>query len=179
TLKDAKDNFRLLTGLEWKTSLIPEVTSFQADAKVEDWIAKDTTLEKANLSEKIASLKTASLATNASVYDRRIQEMENLKAKVSVSNAENDARRSYESAISTLRNQASLLQIRNDEYALKELAHQDALRQYERGMISLNDKNLKAIVVLTARKNLLAAQKSYIKSIGSYLSAMGENPLGI
>ena len=179
TLKDAKDNFRLLTGLEWKTSLIPEVASIQADAKVEDWIAKDTTLERAKLSEKIASLKTASLATNASVYDKRIQETENLKAKVSISNAESDARRSYESAISILKNQASLLQIRNDEYALKELAHQDALRQYERGMISLNDKNLKAITVLTARKNLLAAQKSYIKSIGSYLSAMGENPLGI
>jgi len=178
-LKDARDNFRLVTGLEWKTDLLPEVTSFQPDAKIEDWIAKDPTLERALLTEKIASLKTASLATNASVYDRRIQETENLKAKASVSGAESDARRSYESAVSTLRNQSSLLQIRMDEYSLKELAYQDALRQYERGIISLNDKNLKAIAVLTARKNLLAAQKSYFKSIGSYKSAMGENPLGI
>jgi len=179
TLKDAKNNFRLVTGLEWKTSLIPDVTSFQPNATVEDWIAKDTTLERALLTEKIASLKTASLATNASVYDKRIQETENLKAKVSVSNAGTNARRSYEGAISTLKNQASFLQIRTDEYSLKELAYEDALRQYQSGMISLSDKNVKAIAVLTARKNLLAAQKSYIKSIGSYLSAMGENPLGI
>ena len=179
TLKDAKNTFRLATGLEWKTSLVPEIASFQLKATIEDWITKDTALERARLTEKIASLKTASLATNASVYDRRIQETENLKAKVLVSNAESNARRSYESAVSTLKNQASLLQIRTDEYALKELAYQDALQQYERGMISLNDKNVKAIAVITARKNLLAAQKSYIKSIGSYLSATGENPLGL
>lgn len=179
TLKDARNTFRLATGLEWKTSLIPEIVDFQPKATIEDWIAKDTALERARLTEKIASLKTASLAMNASVYDKRIQETENLKAKVSVSNAESNARRSYESVVSTLRNQASLLQIRKDEYSLKELAYQDALQQFERGMISLNDKNVKAIAVITARKNLLAAQKSYIKSIGAFLSATGENPLGI
>jgi len=179
TLKDAKDNFLLVTGLDWKTGIIPEVPAFQPAAKIEEWIAKDTTLQRATLSEKIASLRMASLPTNASVYDRRIQETENLKAGVSVSNAESNARRAYERALSTLRNQASLLQIRTDEFALKEAAFKDALLQYERGMISLSDKNVKAITVLTARKNLLAAQKSYIKSIGSFLSAMGENPLGI
>ncbi len=179
TLRDAKDNIRLVTGLEWDSSLIPEMPSFDASAKVEDWIAKDLTYEMALLSQKIQGLKTASLATNTSVYDRRIQETENQKAKVSVSNAESDARRSYESSLSTLKNQATLLQIRADEYSLEELAYQDALRQYESGMISLSDKNVKAIAVLTARENLLASQKSYIKSIGSYLSAMGENPLGI
>ncbi|MCX7026049.1 MAG: hypothetical protein NT061_00870 [Spirochaetes bacterium] len=179
TLKDAKDAVRLVTGLEWNSSLLPDLPSFEPDAKVEDWIAKDTTLEKALLSETIAALKTASLAMNASVYDKRIQETENLKAKVSVSNAESDARRSYESILSILKNQAALLQIRKDEYVLKDLAYQDALRQYGKGMISLGDKNLKSIAVLTSRKSLLAAQKSYIKSIGSYLSSMGENPLGI
>jgi outer membrane protein TolC len=179
TLKDAKDTVRLVTGLDWASSLLPDVVPFEPAAKVEDWIAKDPILEKAVLSNKIADLKTASLAMNASVYDKRIQETENLKAKVSASNAESDARRSYESMLSILKNQAALLQIRNDEYALKELSYQDALRQYEKGMISLSDKNLKQITVLTARKNLLAAQKSYIKSIGSYLNSMGENPLGI
>lgn len=179
TLKDAKDNLRRVAGLEWDSSLIPEMPSFEANAKVEDWIGKDLSYEMALLSQKIQELKTASLATNTSVYDRRIQETENQKAKVSVSNAESDARRSYESSLSTLKNQATLLQIRADEYSLEELAYRDALRQYENGMISLSDKNLKAIAVLTARKNLLASQKSYLKSIGSYLSAMGENPLGI
>ena len=179
TLKDAKDAVLLVTGLEWSTSLLPDLPVFEADGKVEDWTAKDTNLQMALLSEKIATLKTASLATNASAYDKRIQETENLKTKVSVSNAESDAKRSYESAFSTLKNQANLLQIRNDEYALKEASYKDALLKYERGMISLGDKNLKEISVLNARKNLLAAQKSYIKSIGSYLSGMGENPLGL
>ena len=179
TLKDAKDTFRLVAGQEWKATLLPEVGAFEMSAKVEDWIAKDTALERARLLETIASLKTASLATNASIYDKRIQETETIKAKASVSNAESNARSSFESAVSTIKNQATLLQIRTAELALKELAYQDALLQYDRGMLSLNDKNLKAIAVLTARKNLLAVKKSYIKSIGFYLNAMGENPLGI
>jgi len=179
TLKDAKDNVRLVTGLDWNASLLPDMPIFEPNAKVEDWIAKDTTLEMALLSEKIAALKTASLATNASAYDKRIQETETLRAKVAIANAESDARRSWESALTTLKNQAALLQIRKDESALKELSYQDALRQYEKGMLSLNDKNLRAIAVLGSRKNLLAAQKSYIKSIGSYQNSMGENPLGI
>lgn len=179
TLADAKDNFRLVTGLEWKAELLPEVPAFSPGGSAELWIANNTALERARTSEKIAALKTASLATNASVYDRRIQETENVRAKVSLAGAESDAKRAFESAVSTLRNQASLLQIRKDEHALKEAAYQDALKQFERGMISLNDKNLRAIAVLAARKNLLTVQKNYIKSIGSYLSATGENPLGI
>jgi outer membrane protein TolC len=179
TLKDAKDTVRLTTGMEWNASLLPDIPAFEPSAKVEDWIAKDTALQLSLLAEKIAGLRAASLPTNASAYDKRIQETESLRAKANVSNAESDARRSWESAVTTLKNQAALLQIRKDESALKELSYQDALRQYEKGMLSLNDKNLKAIAVLGSRKNLLAAQKSYIKSIGSYLNSMGENPLGI
>ncbi len=179
TLKDAKDTFRLVTGLEWDAKLLPQTPAFEAKATADDWVAKDTALQMATLSDQIASLKTAALATNASVYDKKIQETENLRAKVAVSNAQSGAKRSYDSIINTLKNQAAILQIRTDEYNLKKQSYDDALQQYQKGIISLNDKNLRAIEVFTARKTMLAAQQSYIKSIGSYLSAMGENPLGI
>ena len=178
TLQDAKDNVRLVTGLAWEPKLLPDVPVFEAKATVDEWIAKDPALERARLSEKIAALKTAALATNASVYDRKILETESLRARVAAANAESDSKRAFESALSTLKNQAALLQIRTDEYALKKLTFDDALRQYEKGIISLNDKNLKAIAVLTAQKNLLSARKSYVKTIGAYLSAIGESPLG-
>jgi hypothetical protein len=61
---------------------------FFIHGSVDDWLAKSTSLEIANLSVKIQELKTASLATNASAYDKRIQETENRKAEVSLSNAE-------------------------------------------------------------------------------------------
>lgn len=179
TLLDAKNVFFLITGREWDSSLLPEVPDFSFTASVDDWLAKSTSLEIANLSVKIQELKTASLATNASAYDKRIQETENRKAEVSLSNAESDAKRSYESMKITLRNQAALLQIRTDEYALEELSYQDGLRQYEKGIISQSDKNLNAMSLLSARKNLLAAERNYIKSIGSCLSSLGENPLGL
>lgn len=179
TLKDAKDNVRLVAGLDWNPALVPEVPAFEPAATADEWVAKDLGLERARLAEKIAALKAASLAMNASVYDRKILETESLKAKVSVANAESDARRSFEGATSVLRNQAALLRIRNDEYALKETSFKDALRQYENGIISLTERNLKAISVLTARKTLLAARKNYTKSTASYLGALGEKPLGL
>jgi outer membrane protein TolC len=179
TFLDAKNVFFLATGREWDSSLLPEAPDFSFDASMEDWLSKDTSLEIARLAVKIQELKTALLATNASAYDKRIQETENLKAKVSLSNAESDAKRSFESMNITLRNQAALLQIRSDEYVLEESSFQDALRQYEKGIISQSDKNQKAMTLLTVRKNLLSARKNYIKSIGSSLSALGENPLGL
>jgi len=179
TLLDAKNVFFSATGREWDSSLLPEVPDFSFVASVEDWLAKDTSLAMTGLAVKIQELKAASLASNASAYDKRIQETENLKAKVSLANAESDARRSYESMKITLRNQVALLQIRSDEYALEEASFQDGLRQYEKGIISQNDKNQKAMALLSVKKILLAARKNYIKSIGSCLSALGENPLGL
>lgn len=179
TLKDARDNLRLVTGLAWKTELLPAVPDFEPAATADQWIANDLALEKARLAERIAALRAASLAMNASVYDRKILETESLKARVSAANAESDSRRSFESANSALKNQAALLRIRGDEQALKDAAARDALRQYEGGIISLAEKNQKAVAALSARKNLLAARKTYVKTIGSYLSALGEKPLGL
>jgi len=179
TLQDAKDHVRLATGLEWSWDLLPEIHSFEPSATSEEWVARDMTLEQANLSKKIADLTTAALATNTSVYDRRIQETENVKAEVAVTNAENNAKRSYESTLSSIKNNAALLQIRKDEYALKETLYKEAQRQFENGTISLGSKNEKAIDVLSARQNLLTAQKNYIEAVASYLSAMGETPLGL
>lgn len=179
TLKDARDNLRLVAGLEWKPELLPAAPEFEPAATADEWIAKDLGLEKARLAEKIAALRAASLAMNASVYDRKILDTESTKAKVAAANAQGDARRAFESANSNLRNQAALLRIRGDEQALKDAAARDALRQYESGIISLAEKNQKAVSALSARKNLLAARKSYIRSIGAYLSALGEKPLGL
>ncbi|MDX9827490.1 MAG: hypothetical protein RBT73_07055 [Spirochaetia bacterium] len=179
TLLDAKNVFFLVAGREWDSSLLPDVPDFSFAAAAEDWLAKDTNLEISKLAVKIQELKTASLATNASAYDKRIQETENLKAKVSLANTESDGRRSYESMKISLRNQAALLQIRSDEYALEESSYQDGLRQYQKGIISQSDKNQKAMNLLSVKKTLLSARKNYIKSIGSCLSALGENPLGL
>ncbi len=179
TLQDAKDYVRFVTGLEWSWDLIPEIPSFEPSATLEEWVAKDISLEEANLAKKIQDLTTASLATNTSVYDRRIQETENVRADVAVTNAESNAKRSYESTLSTIKNNAALLQIRKDEYTLKQTLYQEAQRQFENGTLSLSSKNEKAIDVLSARQNLLTAQKNYIEAVASYLSAMGETPLGL
>ncbi len=179
TLQDAKDYVRFVSGLEWSWDLIPEIPSFEPSATLEEWVTKDISLEEANLAKNIQDLTTASLATNTSVYDRRIQETENVRADVAVTNAENNAKRSYESTLSTLKNSAALLQIRKDEYTLKQTLYQEAQRQFENGTLSLSDKNEKAIDVFSAQQNLLTAQKNYIKAVASYLSAMGETPLGL
>jgi outer membrane protein TolC len=179
TLEDSKRIFFSTTGLEWSSALLPEIASFETQASPEQWLSNDTTVQLTQVADKIQDIKTASLAANASAYDRKIQETEQLKAKVSLNNAQSDARRSFESGSNNLKNQKNLLQIRMDEYALKESAYEDGLRQYESGIISSSEKNQRRITLITAHKNLLAAKKNYLKSVGSFLSALGENPLGI
>ncbi len=179
TLEDSKRIFLATTGMEWAPSLLPDVPDFKTSAGVEEWLASDTSLQVAQVADTIQGIKSASLAANASAYDRRIQETESLKAKVSLANAESDSRRAFESSVNSLKNQQNLLQIRSAEYALKESAYNDGLRQYEKGIISQSDKNLRRIALITAHKNLLTAEKNYLKSIGSYRSALGENPLEI
>ena len=179
TLEDAKRIFFSTTGLEWASSLLPDIDSFENSASLDQWLVNDTSVQLAQVAEKIQDIKTVSLAANASAYDKKIQDTEQMKAKVSLNNAESDARRLFESGSNNLKNQKNLLQIRLDEYALKESAYEDGLRQYEKGIISQSEKNQRRITLITANKNLLAAKKNYLKSVGSFLSALGENPLGI
>jgi len=179
TLSDAKSYVKFVTGLDWSSDLLPDIPSFETKAAPDEWVAKDISLERARLNKQLNDLKTAALATNTSMYDRRIQETANAKAIVEVTNAENSSKRSYEDTLSTIENYASVLKIRQDEYALKTSLYEEAQKQYEKGTIALSDKNDTQIEVCTAHENLLSAQLSYIKSVASYLTAMRENPLGL
>lgn len=178
-LSDAKSYVKFVTGLDWSPDLLPETPSFEANATLDEWMSNDISLEKANLYKKLNDLKTAALATNTSMYDRRIQEADNAKAAAEFTNAGNSAKRSYEETLSTLANNAAVLKIRQDEYALKLSLYEEAKKQYEKGTISLSSKNEKQIDVYTAQQNLLSAQQSYIESVASYLTAMRKNPIGL
>jgi len=179
TLGYAKSYVKLITGLDWNASLLPDAPVFEAKASQNDWLETDSTLEKAKLNKTINDLKTDSLATNTSMYDRRIQDTENAKAAVELGDAENNAKRSYESILSTLSNAAAVLKIRQDEYALKETVYEQAQKQYEKGTLSLSSKNDRQVDVFTSQKQVLSARKDYIKAIASFQTAMRENPLGL
>jgi outer membrane protein TolC len=178
-LEDALARFSAVVGLAWDSKLIPNVPAFNPTASAQQWIDKDTTLRRARLTEQLAAIRLANLPGNTALFDRRIQETELVKAQVAVANAENDARRAYEGIISRIRNQKALLQIRGDEYELRNATFQDALKRYEHGLISLSDRNQQQITLYTARKTLLQAQRTYIRTIGEYLVALDTDPMGL
>jgi outer membrane protein TolC len=179
TLGYSKSYVKLITGLDWNVSLLPDTPAFDAKASLDDWLKSDSTLEKARLNKTINDLKTDSLATNTSMYDRRIQDTENAKATVELGDAENNAKRSYESILSTLSNAAAVLKIRQDEYALKVTVYEQAQKQYEKGTLSLSSRNDRQGDVFTSQKQVLSARKDYIKVIASLQTAMRKNPLGL
>lgn len=179
TMNYAQSYVKFVTGLEWTADLLPGIPAFESKASLDDWVAKDSALEKARLYQKLNTLKTEALATNTSMYDRRIQETENAKAAAEVSNAEDSAKRSYDEILSTLENDASVMKIRQDEYSLKMSIYQQAQEQYQKGTISLSTKNAKQIDVFSAQEHLLSAQKDYINSMASYQTSMREDPLGL
>jgi len=165
TFSDAVDVFRAGLGLDWDSTMVPQIPDFEPSSTSTTWIEKDTTLRRARLSEKIASLKLAKLAANAPAFDRRIQQAELAKAKVAVATTENDARRAFESSIRRLKNQKALIQIRTEENVLKSTLARDAGKRYEAGLIALGERNTQRISELGARKNLLSAQRTYLKTI--------------
>jgi len=179
SLKAAVEAVASTAGIAWKPELVPEAPAFSPPAEVEAWLAKDTALSRARLAERISALKTAGLAANAPKYDKRIQETELLKARAAVISAEEAGRQSFENGLKNLENQAAMMQIRSEEFDLSETSYEDSLKQLESGLVSASDVNLKAIAVLNSRKNLLQARKSYLKTIGSFRSAMGEDPAGL
>jgi hypothetical protein len=117
------------------------------------------------------------LAANAPAFDRRIQQAELAKAKVAVATTENDSRRAFDSTIRKLKNQKALLQIRTGENTLKSTLARDVARRYEAGLIALGERNTQRISELGARKNLLSAQRTYLKTIVEYVVYTDADPM--
>ncbi|MDP3179555.1 MAG: hypothetical protein Q8M76_16715 [Spirochaetaceae bacterium] len=176
TAQDARDAVLLTLGMEWKAELLPEVPDFEPKGTKDEWVALDPALRAARLAERAAELKTAALSSNAASFDRRIQETEFAKAKATAVTAEGDAMRAYDGILRLLKSQKAALQIRRDDFQLKSSTYLDAQRRFEKGAISQSDKNSAKIAELNARKTLLVAQQSYIKSIGKYQIYLGKDP---
>ncbi len=177
TFADAAEVFRSALDRDWNGTLVPQVPDFIPSGTIELWLEKDTTLRRAKLSEKIAILKTAKLAANAAAFDRRIQQAELAKAKVAVTTTENDTRRAFDATVRKLKNQKALLQLRTEESVLKATLARDATRRYESGFAPLSEKNAQRTSELGARKNLLSAQRTYLKTIVEYLVYTDADPM--
>jgi len=177
TFNDAAEAFRSALGRDWDSTLVPQMPDFNPTASIELWLEKDTILRRAKLSEKIAFLKSAKMATNAPAFDRRLLQAELAKAKVTVPTTVNDARRAFEGITRKLKNQKALLQLRTEENELRLTLTRDATRRYEAGLIALGEKNTQRISGLGAQKNLLSAQRTYLKTIIEYLVQTDADPM--
>jgi outer membrane protein TolC len=176
--EDAREAVQRSVGMEWNARLLPNAPAFKVDGTKADWIESDTTVRRTRTALKISTLKLALLPTNSAGFDRRIQEAEVAKAKIAAQKAESDAGRAYDGILRRLENQRAVLQIRQEEIRLKSIALAETLLRYGRGLVSSNERNTQRISEMTTRKNLLLAQRSYLKTMGEVRSALGADPLG-
>lgn len=179
TYQDSKDTVFIGLGLQWEAGILPELPPFVPEGSQEDWLRLDATLRRARCAERIAVLRTATLMGNAPSFDRQVQRLENLKAAAAVTSAESDARRAFDGIVRRLNSQKAVLGILTEEDDLQALATRDAVKRYEGGLISLSDMNLQRISAFNARKALLQARKTSIKTIGEYSLYLGIDPMGL
>jgi len=176
--EDAREAVQRTVGIEWNPRLLPQIPAFKVDGTRTDWIEADTAVRRTRAALKTAALKLTLLPTNSAGFDRRIQEAEVAKAKIAAQKAESDAGRAYDGALRRLANQKAVLQIRQEESRLKRIALAETMQRYERGLISANERNTQRISEMTTRKNLLQAQRTYLKTMGEVQNALGADPSG-
>jgi outer membrane protein TolC len=175
-LEDARRQLRTATGLEWRTTLVPEEPDFALPADSVDWTRNDLGLRKARIALQVASIDMAALPGNAAAYDRRIAEAAVRKAEMALEQAGQGSERSFRSAVQTLQSQKAAIALRRGEIELQRALLADAGRRYREGAIARGDRDQQQVLVWTAEKAHLLAVRSYLRSLVSYLVSAGADP---
>jgi outer membrane protein TolC len=176
-LEDARRQLKAATGLEWRSSLVPEVPDVAPPEDAAEWLQSDLGLRKAELALQMASLDRDALPGNAAPYDRRIAEAALEKADMALEQARQGSERSFRSAVQTLQSQKASIVLREGEIELQRALLADAERRYRQGVIARGDWDRQQVRSWTAEKARLQALRSYLRSLESYLVSTGADPM--
>ena len=118
----------------------------------------------------------ARLAGNAARFDRLTLEAELERARLATQRAVTAAERSYESLRRRLATFAEVLTIRTEQLGLSAASYREARERFDRGLITAVQREQSRIRVLTAEKNLVEAQRNYVRTVLEYAAAVDAAP---
>jgi outer membrane protein TolC len=175
--QESRQLFQNTTGIPWAVGFITEPQARSSlPGDLEQWQKGDSSLQRAAIALEVAQIRLSQLPGNASVFDRRIIEAEVQKAELTYQQARVNSERNYLGLLRRIQNQQAVLSIRHDELQLYRDLEQEAQVRYQRGQISLTQRDQERIRRITALKSLREAQRSYIKSLLEFAVAFELEP---
>ena len=173
---DATETLDTTTGMRFESITLPSVPPFSLNTRLEEWIEADYAVARARITERIAELRVARLPANAARFDRLTLEAELERARLATQRAVTAAERSYESLRRRLATFGEVLTIRSEQLELSRASFREAQERFNRGLLTAVQRDQTQIRVLTAEKNLVEAQRNYIRTILEYAAATGAAP---
>ncbi|TVR59722.1 MAG: TolC family protein [Spirochaetaceae bacterium] len=173
---DANETLDTATGLRFESITLPGVPSFLFRITLEHWIEADYAVARARITEQIAELRLARLPANAARFDRLTLEAELDRARLARQRAVTASERAFESLRRRVTTFGEVLTIRSEQLVLSQASYREAQERFSRGLLTAVQRDQTQIRVLTAERNLVEAQRNYIRTILEYAAATGAAP---
>jgi hypothetical protein len=152
---------------------LPDAPSIAIRIAAEDWIARDPGVARARTAERMAELRLERLPGNATPFDRTVLETELDRARLVTERAVNASERTYEMLRRRTMTLPEIVTIRTEQLRLSEASRREAQERFDRGLITAIQRDQTQVRVLTARKNLLEAQRNLVRIITEYAALSG------
>ena len=172
-LTDALTTLQDATGLEFDNVSLPATPSFSMRLSLDQWLERDPSVALARVAEEIARLRVERMPANVARFDRITLETELERARLATERALNSSERTYEAFRRRLTTLPELIVIRAEQLQISEASYREAGERFDRGLITAVQREQTWVRVLSARRNLVEAERTYVKTIVEYAAAAG------
>ena len=170
---DAMEALDTATGLRFADLAVPDVPGFAVTITVEQWTAADPAVERARVAERIVALRVDRLPADVAPFDRLTLETELDRSRLAGDRALTASERTFESLRRRSVTLARIVETRAEQLRLSEAASREADERFTRGLLTMSARDQSRTRVLTARRNLVDAERNYLKVILEYAAAVG------
>ncbi len=171
--EDALEELDNSTGLTFEQISVPDTPSFAIRLAGADWIDRDPAVARARTAEQIAEVRLERLPENAAPFDRTVLETELDRARLTAERAVNASERTYEMLRRRATTLPEVVTIRTEQLRLSEASRREAQERFDRGLITATQRDQTQIRVLTAQRNLIEAERNFMRIITEYAALSG------
>ncbi len=164
------------TGLTFEQLSLPDMPSFAVRLTADEWIARDPGVARARTAERLAELRLERLPQNATRFDRTVLETELDRARLARERSVNASDRTYELFRRRAITVPEIITIRTEQLELSRASRREAQERFDRGLITASQRDQSQVRVLTAQKNLIEAERNFMRIITEYAALAGIAP---
>lgn len=175
-MKDALNNYREKTGMEWDISVSSHITIFDWTEDEDGWIGQDLSVQRMELEKRIAQYDLDNLPSNVSRYEKRGAAMQLEKAELSHERAILTAHRNYRRVTQNLTYlKGTILNLR-EKLELQESKLADVQNRCEKKLIAQRECDQQKIQCLSVEQSYMENLREFMRALLEYIISTGQRP---